>query len=116
MLFCTEIFTYPAIFIFVLGSFYYVYTRFFSAGPLPDVLPWVGVNEDHGGPWSRARATLKSFGHTRELLQEGYFKVKHTDLHTHFSIATLIQMLSIRKEGSLSSFQTSSPDLKSSYL
>jgi hypothetical protein len=62
-----------AVFLLV-GFVCYVYLRLFSRGPLPDVLPWVGVN-DNGGFFSRARATLKSVTNTRELLQEGYYKV-----------------------------------------
>jgi len=61
--------------LFLLVNFVcYIYLRLFSRGPLPDVLPWVGVN-DSGGFFSRARATLKSVTNTRELLQEGYYKV-----------------------------------------
>jgi hypothetical protein len=61
--------------VFLLAGFVcYVYLRLFSRGSLPDVLPWVGV-DDNGGLFSRARATLKSVTNTREMLQEGYYKV-----------------------------------------
>jgi len=58
----------------IAGLVCYIYLRLFSRGPLPDVLPWVGVN-DNGGFFSHARATLKSATNTRELLREGYYKV-----------------------------------------
>jgi hypothetical protein len=76
---CTMLFTnsflafFVAVFLLV-GFVCYIYLRLFSRGPLPDVLPWVGVN-DNGGFFSHARATLKSVTNTRELLQEGYYKV-----------------------------------------
>jgi hypothetical protein len=56
------------------GLVCYVYLRLFSPGSFPEVLPWVGV-EDNGAFFSRARATLKSVTNTREMLQEGYYKV-----------------------------------------
>lgn len=55
---------------------YYIYQRLFSSGSLPDVLPWVGA-DDHGGLFSRARATLRSVTNTREMLQEGHYKVNY---------------------------------------
>ena len=76
---CTMFFTngflafFVAVFL-IAGFICYIYLRFFSRGPLPDVLPWVGVN-DNGGFFSHARATLKSATNTRELLREGYYKV-----------------------------------------
>ena len=61
---------------FLLAGFaYYVFLRLFSRAALPDVLPWVGVGDDIGGFFSRARATLMSVTNTREMLQEGYYKV-----------------------------------------
>lgn len=60
---------------FLAGFVYYVYLRLFSPGSFPDVLPWVGVN-DNQGFFSHARATLKSVTNTRDMLKEGYYKVK----------------------------------------
>jgi hypothetical protein len=59
---------------FLAGFLCYIYLRFFSPGPFPGVLPWVGVDEN-GGFFSRARATLKSVTNTREMLEEGHYKV-----------------------------------------
>lgn len=56
------------------GFICYLYLRLFSARSLPDVLPWVGV-DGNGGLFSRARATLRSVTNTREMLQEGHYKV-----------------------------------------
>jgi hypothetical protein len=56
------------------GFVCYVYLRLFSPVSFPEVLPWVGIG-DNGGFFSRARATLKSVTNTREMLQEGYYKV-----------------------------------------
>ncbi|KAH8763018.1 putative Ent-kaurene oxidase [Hyaloscypha sp. PMI_1271] len=50
----------------------YIYTRYFSRRALPSNLPWVGAED--GSCFSRARATLRSFWHTRELVFEGYEK------------------------------------------
>jgi hypothetical protein len=52
----------------------YIYTRYFSRHALPSSLPWIGVEDD--SCFSRARATLRSFWHTRELVFEGYEKVR----------------------------------------
>jgi hypothetical protein len=51
----------------------HIYTRLLSRCSLPEILPWVGVEDD--GYLSRARATFLSFLHTRDLVQEGYSKV-----------------------------------------
>jgi hypothetical protein len=51
----------------------YIYTRLLSRCSLPEILPWVGVEDD--GCLARARATFLSFLHTRDLVQEGYSKV-----------------------------------------
>jgi hypothetical protein len=58
----------------VTSSVRYFYSRFFSRGQLPASLPWIGV--DNNKNFSRARATLRSFLHTRELVFEGYEKVR----------------------------------------
>jgi hypothetical protein len=57
----------------VASSAHYIYSRYFSRCALPASLPWIGVTDD--SPFSRARATLRSFWHTRELVFEGYEKV-----------------------------------------
>jgi len=51
----------------------YIYSRYFSRAALPRSLPWIGAEDDTC--FSRARATLRSFWHTRELVFDGYEKV-----------------------------------------
>lgn len=55
----------------VVGNLIY---RLFSDPGLPAHLPWAGVPEG-GGRWAKAKATLSSFLHTKDLLNEGYAKV-----------------------------------------
>jgi len=52
----------------------YIYSRYFSRAALPESLPWIGAEDDTC--FSRARATLRSFWHTRELVFEGYEKAR----------------------------------------
>jgi hypothetical protein len=58
---------------FFVGFLYYLYSRLFSRGLIPDVFPWVGVEKD--GLFSRAHVVLRSITSTRDLLEEGYYKV-----------------------------------------
>ena len=59
----------------------YIYSRCFSRCALPSSLPWSGVDDDKW--FSRARATLRSFLHTRELVFEGYGKVSRSVFAGH---------------------------------
>ncbi|PMD31624.1 cytochrome P450 [Hyaloscypha variabilis F] len=56
----------------------YIYSRYFSRCALPASLPWIGAEDD--ACFSRARATLRSFWHTRELVFEGYEKYSKKEL------------------------------------
>src|SRR2546421_6528749 len=58
----------------VLVFLKYLHSRLLSRGNLPDTIPWVGCD---GGPLSRAKATLQSVLNSRQLLEEGYYKVSH---------------------------------------
>ena len=51
----------------------YIHSRLFSQASLPDGLPWIGAE---GHALSRARAMLLSIVKTRQLLEEGYYKVR----------------------------------------
>jgi len=57
----------------LISTIRYIYSRYFSRCALPANLQWIGAED--GGSFSRARATLRSFMHTRELVFEGYQKV-----------------------------------------
>lgn len=81
MFFTTKLVCLLLIPLYLASVAHYIYTRFFSRRSIPEVLPWAGV-EAGSGSWSRARATLRSLLHTRELLQEGYYKVTPAQLHT----------------------------------
>ncbi|KAI6715419.1 hypothetical protein JHW43_002045 [Diplocarpon mali] len=58
-------------------SAYHIYLRLFSRHSLPESLPWVGVDD---GFFSRARANIRTFLHTRDLVQEGYYKYSKNNL------------------------------------
>jgi hypothetical protein len=73
MLFSTELVAFCLAVFFIVSFVRYVWTRFISRGSVPELLPWAGVEDD--GFFSIARATLRSFLNTRDLLQEGYHKV-----------------------------------------
>ena len=57
----------------VLIYIHNIYKRFFSRRSLPRSLPWIGVDD---GLFSRARATARTLFHTRDLVLEGYEKVR----------------------------------------
>ncbi|PBP27567.1 hypothetical protein BUE80_DR001381 [Diplocarpon rosae] len=62
---------------FLIVSAHHVYLRLFSRHSLPESLPWVGVD---GNFFSRARANVRTFLHTRDLVQEGYYKYSKNNL------------------------------------
>ncbi|CZR56230.1 related to cycloheximide-inducible protein CIP70 (cytochrome P450 family) [Phialocephala subalpina] len=55
----------------LVATVQYVYSRFFSRQSIPDSIPWVSQSNS---PLARARITLQSFLHTRDLVLEGYHK------------------------------------------
>ncbi|PVH83978.1 putative Ent-kaurene oxidase [Cadophora sp. DSE1049] len=54
-----------------------LYNRLFSRRSLPKSLPWIGVDD---GLFSRARTTVRTFFHTRDLVLEGYEKYSKKNL------------------------------------
>ncbi|KAH7379865.1 putative Ent-kaurene oxidase [Cadophora sp. MPI-SDFR-AT-0126] len=54
-----------------------IYERLFSRRSLPRSLPWIGVDD---GLFSRARSTVRTFFHTRDLVLEGYEKYSKKNL------------------------------------
>lgn len=58
---------------FAATTIHFHYKKLFSRHGLPESLPWIGAED--GGPFSRARITLKSFLNSRELVEAGYHKV-----------------------------------------
>ena len=61
-----------AAFVILTFSHNYYY-RFFSRRSLPKSLPWIGVDD---GLFSRARTTARTLFQTRDLILEGYEKVR----------------------------------------
>jgi hypothetical protein len=51
----------------------YIWDRFFSIQGLPSNLPWAGAGD---GPISRANTVLHSLFGLREIIQDGYYKVR----------------------------------------
>ncbi|KUJ23764.1 cytochrome P450 [Mollisia scopiformis] len=56
---------------------HYIYSRLFSTHSIPENIPWVSQSS---GPFSRARVTLQSFLHTRQLVQGGYDKYSKNNI------------------------------------
>jgi hypothetical protein len=64
-----------AVIVALVITFLDLLRRLFSDASLPSNLPWAGVGE-HSGRLGKARANLSSFFHLKELLNEGYTKVR----------------------------------------
>jgi hypothetical protein len=69
-----------------VSTVHYIYSRYFSRCALPASLPWIGAEDDIC--FSRARATLRSFWYTRELVFEGYEKVRCCSVHVKPSLTS----------------------------
>ncbi|KAH6720617.1 cytochrome P450 [Leptodontidium sp. MPI-SDFR-AT-0119] len=62
-------------FIIIIG--HNIYKRLFSRRSLPKSLPWIGMDD---GLFSRARTTVRTLFHTRDLVLEGYEKYSKQNL------------------------------------
>jgi hypothetical protein len=78
MFFNKQLVAIPVVGLLIICFLRYLYLRFFTRGTVPDNFPWVGVN---GDGFSRSKATWLSITKTRELLEEGYYKVVILPLH-----------------------------------
>jgi hypothetical protein len=57
----------------IIFCVHYFWDRFFSLQGLPDNLPWAGAGV---GAISRAKAIRRSWFGLREMIQDGYYKVR----------------------------------------
>ncbi|KAH7327064.1 cytochrome P450 [Rhexocercosporidium sp. MPI-PUGE-AT-0058] len=72
-----EVATLCIITFFVITISHSIYKRLFSRRSLPKSLPWIGMDD---GIFSRARTTVRTFFHTRDLVLEGYEKYSKRNL------------------------------------
>ncbi|KAL2060657.1 hypothetical protein VTL71DRAFT_9298 [Oculimacula yallundae] len=76
-LFSVKMMAITAAVLLIIIFIYDNYKRLFSRRSLPESLPWIGMDD---GFFSRARITLSTLLHTRDLLAEGYQKYSKKDL------------------------------------
>ena len=54
----------------------HIWQKLFSLRGVPSNIPWAGTGKTTGdGRLLRAKTILRSVFHTRELIEEGYYKV-----------------------------------------
>jgi len=71
-----------------LSALTYIWRRFFSLHGLPSAIPWAGAN---AAALSRARATKNSFFGLKDLIQDGYYRVRVTMIVIWAEVADYLQ-------------------------
>jgi len=88
MLFSTLQVTVVFVIAFIAGFASWTWQRFFSYQGLPKSLPWAGAN---GSILSRGLSAKRSFFGLKDLIQDGYYKVRSNNIFTPVEIGDQAQ-------------------------